>query len=665
MSTAETEVISPRLFTSLLAAIPDPVWVIDSEWTLLWFNEPFVRYYKTLNRGEPHRGMRFEVRASEIRDDRAAEFWVDLYARVLNGRLVEADGWLVIDGVRRHLAVSGTPVEENGAVTSAIFIAWDVTGSLPLHREDGVELALTGLFSAEESLPGILSQVIEFLCEGDEWQAGVIWLYDEREDQLAAAATWFSKAVVRPEEFGTRLAAMKFKPGRGIPGRVFATGEMVWVPDLMEETGVSRASLAAAAGLGSVVGIPVQSGGRCTGVVELFARAVRPVTEARKESLLRTGTALARLIERYKAEEERRWLHSMIERKGTEWTLTLDSVDLPVFLTTLDGTVVRVNRAARDLVGRTYTEILGRQIATLEIGEPWKTIGDLIAAVSEGGVPLSAQVTVGDRVWDMSGSAYSTADGAEERAVVVLRDITTVVRLQESVRRGEQLAALGELVAGVAHEVRNPLFGLTVTVDALETVVPRDKEVDELLVVLRRWLERLNRLMEDLLEYGKTWTVDLQPGRVTEALRQAVANCEYRTAAQGVKFVIEYGCEAPILTDRVRLVYAFENIIQNAIQHSPRGGSVWIRCELNDVLDRPYVEVSIRDQGDGFPAEDLPKVFQPFFTRRRGGTGLGLSIVQRVVDQLGGTVHAENHDEGGGVVVVRLPLFEMPSTENR
>ena len=85
---------------------------------------------------------------------------------------------------------------------------------------------------------------------------------------------------------------------------------------------------------------------------------------------------------------------------------------------------------------------------------------------------------------------------------------------------------------------------------------------------------------------------------------------------------------------------------------------------LNDLLDRPYVEVSVRDQGNGFPAEDLPKVFQPFFTRRRGGTGLGLSIVQRVVDQLGGTVHAENHGEGGGVVIVRLPLFETSPTEN-
>ena len=104
-------------------------------------------------------------------------------------------------------------------------------------------------------------------------------------------------------------------------------------------------------------------------------------------------------------------------------------------------------------------------------------------------------------------------------------------------------------------------------------------------------------------------------------------------------------------------MHAFENLITNAIQHSKKGSSVTISASEEE----DAVEYSVRDCGPGFNPADLPRVFQPFFTRRRGGTGLGLSIVQRIVDEHGGIVNAGNHAEGGAVVRVRLPIYRPPT----
>ena len=105
--------------------------------------------------------------------------------------------------------------------------------------------------------------------------------------------------------------------------------------------------------------------------------------------------------------------------------------------------------------------------------------------------------------------------------------------------------------------------------------------------------------------------------------------------------------------DGSRLVLVFENLLINAVQHSVRGGQV----HLSAVMEGDGATITIRDHGPGFRPEDLSRVFQPFFTRRRGGTGLGLSIVQRIVDEHGGTVHARNHESGGAELRVHLPLY--------
>jgi signal transduction histidine kinase len=284
--------------------------------------------------------------------------------------------------------------------------------------------------------------------------------------------------------------------------------------------------------------------------------------------------------------------------------------------------------------------------------------GALVDAVAAAGTPCTAQsVDDAGRHWDVSGSVYASTDAAEERVIIVMRDVTTIVQLQESVRRGEQLAAMGELVAGVAHEVRNPLFGMSIALDAYEPTVNRDEDSAEMFTSLRQWIARLNLLMENLLQYGKTWNVDLREGFLNDVIAEAVTISSSEAARARVR--IRNACAdegLPMLMDSARLVQAIQNLIINAIQHSERGSEVVVDARR----DGERIECTVKDRGPGFREGDLKRIFEPFFTRRRGGTGLGLSIVQRVVDEHGGTVAAENDAGGGAIVRLRFPEFQTP-----
>ena len=227
---------------------------------------------------------------------------------------------------------------------------------------------------------------------------------------------------------------------------------------------------------------------------------------------------------------------------------------------------------------------------------------------------------------------------------------------QEALRRSETLAAMGALVAGVAHQVRNPLFGITATLDAFEMRFRDQAGTERYLHVLRTEVRRLDRLMHDLLTYGRPSNLSLSPGSLGAVLAQVVHACETQAAHLGVTIEWHIADRLPVMQmDDHRLSQIFINLIENALQLSPRGGAVMVTAEATRAAERVWVQCAVADRGPGFPPADLPRVFDPFFSRRRGGTGLGLAIVQRIVDEHGGQVRAHNQPGGGAVVTVRFP----------
>lgn len=611
-----------KLLGAVLDSTTDPMWIVGADFSVLRANQAFRKL--SLYPDDP---------------------WMrDLARRAFSGRTVSAERTLQRDGSDHPYLVSVAPAD--GA---AIFTAREVVDSGPTEREDSIELAVTRIFDIDKPLEETLDDVLAFICESDGWDCAVIWLVDAGGTTLSPATLW-SRPGVNIDKFRDRVTGLRFSRGRGVPGKAWARDEVVWVADLLDESGYARADTAARAGLHGAAAVPLHDSERIIGVLEILTRTVRPISEPRRRAMIRAGRSLGRLI-------VRRQMQQLIERKGQEWSLTFDAIELPIFITHPDGSIVRVNRAARDLAGGTFIDVLGRSIG-LAPREPWTTLADIVTAVRESRTPCTAQIIDGERHWDVSASWSQSMSGGDERIIVVMRNTTDLIRLQESVRRGEQLAALGELVAGVAHEVRNPIFGMGLTVDALQTMLPDEPDFAELAGVLRTWLARLNRLMENLLEYGKSWTLDLTEGEVAEVLGPVVSGCRQLAAQSAVTVEVEVEPGLRMLMDAARLGHVFENLIINALQHSRAEQRVEVTVRKVAEGNQELIECLVRDHGPGFHPSDLPRIFQPFFTRRRGGTGLGLSIVQRIVDEHGGTITAGNADSGGAVVVTRFPAYQ-------
>jgi PAS domain S-box-containing protein len=234
--------------------------------------------------------------------------------------------------------------------------------------------------------------------------------------------------------------------------------------------------------------------------------------------------------------------------------------------------------------------------------------------------------------------------------------------LEASLRSSELMAALGSLVAGVAHEVRNPLFGISSVLDAFEARFGGRPEHQPYIDVLREELGHLNRLMEDLLDYGTPYSKEFRERSIYDAVVSGVATCEPLAKQRQVMIVNKaLRTLAPIMMDEKRLPQVFSNMIKNAIQHSSPGATVYVEAEEISLDNLLWIECRVKDSGPGFQIEDLPQIFDPFFTRRRGGTGLGLSIVQRIVQEHGGKIMAGNRSEGGAEIVVRIPVWRGSS----
>jgi signal transduction histidine kinase len=229
--------------------------------------------------------------------------------------------------------------------------------------------------------------------------------------------------------------------------------------------------------------------------------------------------------------------------------------------------------------------------------------------------------------------------------------------LEASLRRADTLSAMGTLVAGVAHQVRNPLFGISSVLDAMEARLGQREEYHRYLSVLREQTDRLAGLMQELMAYGRPQAAEKHIGSIFDVLEDTARACRALAQKSNVELAVDVPPDMPQLPmDQAGLARVFENLVDNAIQSCAPGATVRMSAGIVDHEGANCVECRVEDEGRGISAEDLPRVFEPFFTRRRGGTGLGLAVAQRIVEDHRGSLTAENRPEGGALMIVRLPV---------
>ncbi len=375
--------------------------------------------------------------------------------------------------------------------------------------------------------------------------------------------------------------------------------------------------------------------------------------EVKEETLLHTYSALRQeMDERSRTETALRESQEKIKRAAAEWQEMFDCIQSPFVVLDTNGKCHRANRAALRLCGGEFTQT-GPKCGETDICPLADSFATIVGQLRRGITPVSIQQRDGGgRTWQLDGVQIPDSE-VGERFTVLVRDLTPLVTMQETLHRTEQMSAMGALVSAVAHEVRNPLFILTATLEVLDAVHVVGPEAQEFFETVRQQVGRLDALMRDLLEYGKPTPVELSPGSLGPVVGMAAAECEPLSGRLCVKIDNRVDHQLPAIPmDPNRLVQVFRNLIENAVQHSPHQGTVLIQGRRFREGDCEWIECSIQDQGQGFRPEDLDKVFQPFFTRRDGGTGLGLAITQRIVEAHAGRLAVSNAPEGGAVVRV-------------
>jgi two-component system nitrogen regulation sensor histidine kinase GlnL len=257
--------------------------------------------------------------------------------------------------------------------------------------------------------------------------------------------------------------------------------------------------------------------------------------------------------------------------------------------------------------------------------------------------------------------------GTVEAAVAVLRDISRIRQLEAEVRRGETLAAAGRMAVGLAHEIRNPLGAIRGAVQLLARELGPDARLREYTDVLVKEVDRVNRIIEQLLDLARPVQLRLARLNLHQLLERVTLLAGEGAEVQGVTIVRRYDPSLPpILGDEDRLVQVFHNVVRNGVEAMRSGGQLTLttRISLNPLFSkidlgtgqRSMVEVQIADEGSGIPESVRTKVFDPFFTTKHRGLGLGLALCHRILEEHRGAIKIDSLEGRGTTVTCFLPI---------
>jgi two-component system sensor histidine kinase HydH len=242
-------------------------------------------------------------------------------------------------------------------------------------------------------------------------------------------------------------------------------------------------------------------------------------------------------------------------------------------------------------------------------------------------------------------------------AVAVIHDITELKKYEEEAKRAERLSALGNLAAGVAHEIRNPLNAISITTQRLKSeFAPRrdQKEYSAFTNIILNEIKRLDSIINQFLSLAKAQKLNLTTTDMGKFLNEVTNLAEVEANEKNIRVTRAIGDLPETKLDPDELKKAILNIMRNGIQATPSGGSLSVRSYLDDAQGTIMIE--IEDSGSGIPKERLSKIFQPYFSTKEKGTGLGLSIAYRIISDHKGKIEVKSEMDKGTLFVIKLPV---------
>ncbi|MEW6712178.1 MAG: ATP-binding protein, partial [Candidatus Riflebacteria bacterium] len=395
----------------------------------------------------------------------------------------------------------------------------------------------------------------------------------------------------------------------------------------------------------SVLILQIEVSGKLSGVIAIASRKAYAYRDEDIIGLRIIATQIASIDHMFKDLISLRGFTERIMESMTSGVLIFDRL----------GKVTYANNEISRMLGRPFPEGW-----TLESGVeklPQRLI-DLMTDV------LKTNITVENeklklkgqslaRIVEVNAFPFRNEQGGMLGTVFFIKDVTQISAMEEQLKRADRLSALGVLAAGIAHEIRNPLTGMKMIVQLLESEFSKDDARREPLWIIQKEIDRLEGIIGNLLDFArptKPKAIDVDVEKVVDDCFLLVKN---QLKKQGIIYEKKSCGDFPKVTgDPDQLKQVFINIMTNAIQALARGGKLLVIIEHRE----DSLIIGFEDNGTGIPTDRLQDIFNPFMTTKEDGTGLGLSMAQRIVEEHGGKIEVQSSLGEGSTFFVHLPV---------
>ena len=383
--------------------------------------------------------------------------------------------------------------------------------------------------------------------------------------------------------------------------------------------------------------VPVQTNDEIGELASTF-NSMADELEQRKSSLLATLDELRR--SRLEILDERNFKESILE-----------SISSAIVTFSPDGLLTSINATGRYFLGSRVCIDMTYHQAFEGWGDMAERTGRILTEkYGYGRQPLHIDRPDGKAFFDIG--FFPIGKEAEKGLTVTMRNETEKEKLREEMVRLDRFASLGKLSAGIAHEVRNPLTGISLLLDDLHDRAESGSSDRTMIKKALEEIERVERLINALLNYSAPARVEFRQADLNQLIRDMVLLMGRQCERQKVRISVAAGDVPSFCFDPEKIKQALLNITRNALEAMPGEGEITIESAAVE----GHAVITVSDTGHGIRGEDLPLLFEPFFTRKGAGTGLGLSITQRIIEEHHGTIRADSLPGRGAVFIIRLPM---------
>lgn len=642
----------------LLRDIPDALLLVDGQGRIVFYNPAAEQLFGTVETGE------FPPLFDMLLPNPETFGIADLHELMEPRDFVRNHEMQMRGGDRRKLDVhvSLTVIRDAmGRMLGFSAVVLDVSNikesEKRIARRTAQLFALNTIAEAVSELPGLqtlLDRVLDAVFRVTDVEAGCIHLVDDEDESLTIAAQ-------RGLTEGALELMSRFEAGEGVIGRTSVLGEALFVADTASDRRLVHRNLSEVR-IGALASVPLIAVDGVRGVLTLFHTAAHEFTPHEQGMLAAIGRQVGVALEHMRLFED-------VTSARREWEQTFEAMTDGVSIHSTSGKIRRVNRALANLFGTAPDALIGIRCCELYHGskKPHPNCTIMRTVTERQGQRVELRDRARGRVLRVTTDPVIGVNGRITGVVCTTRDITSEKLLENRLIQQERISAIGELAAGIAHEVGTPLNIISANVEYL---LKQRKVEDgrEELEAIREQSQGIAALVHQLLDFARDRAPEFAPVNLNHLIERTLGLLAHTLGRADIAVRSDLAPYVPTIDgDAAQLQQVLFNIVKNASQAmeetavAPRELFVATDSAFlpTDEFASPHVVVTIRDSGPGIPVEDLPHVTKPFFTTKaEGGTGLGLAISQKIIEQHHGRMTIENGPAQGAVVTLRLPLSQ-------